>query len=187
MATLKLRSMWILFLIFIFILGFILPVQAQDQQNSPGKIKLLYQINDPNPIVVKFGLDLVSKHVAAAGGPEKIDVKVVFHGPALYLLKRENMDPELHQKLNALMDKGVKPEVCEVTMKRIHQSLKTLTPGLTLTQPAFGIERIADLQFKGYRFITWAYPHEILMNPRWDGKEMVSLISEYAKLGHLDK
>jgi uncharacterized protein len=181
MATLKLRS-WILFFIFIF--GFLLPVQAQEQQNSPGKIKLLYQINDPNPIVVKFGLDLVSRHLAAAGGPEKIDIKVIFHGPALPLLKRENMDPELRNKINALMDKGVKPEVGEVSMKRIHQSLETLTPGLTLTQPAFGIERIADLQFKGYRFVTWAYPHEILMNPSWEGKEIASLISKYAKLDH---
>ena len=50
-------------------------------------------------------LALINKHIEAEGGPEKIDLVLVVHGPALNLFESEKVDQELKDKLKAVIDR----------------------------------------------------------------------------------
>ena len=84
---------------------------------------------------------------------DKIDIKVVVHGPALMLFDKETVDPALKAKLKKILDIGVKPEMCQVSMKLFKRPLDTLTPGFQATGHPVAVKRIADLQEQGYLYI----------------------------------
>ncbi|HET6675792.1 MAG TPA: DsrE family protein, partial [Nitrospiraceae bacterium] len=66
--------------------------------------------------VAKYALTLINKHIEAEGGPDKIDVELVVHGPALELFEKDRMDAEMTKRFDQLMEKGVKAEMCQVSM-----------------------------------------------------------------------
>ncbi|MFQ5932189.1 MAG: hypothetical protein ACE5MM_07260, partial [Nitrospiraceae bacterium] len=62
------------------------PTSAQAHESfSEGKVKVLYHVDGSDPAVAKYAMALINKHIEAEGGSDKIDVKLVVHGPALSL------------------------------------------------------------------------------------------------------
>ena len=96
---------------------------------------------------------LINKHIEAEGGQDKIDLVVVVHGPALELFDKEGADPVLVKKLKMAIDKGAKPEMCQVSMKLYDKPLATLLDGFIPTKHPVAVKRIADLQEQGYIYI----------------------------------
>src|SRR5215216_2950144 len=92
---------------------------AAPSAESPGKekVKVLYHVDGKDPEVAKYALALINKHIDAEGGPDRIDVELVVHGPALELFERDKMDPEMTKRFEQIIGKGVKAEMCQVTMK----------------------------------------------------------------------
>ena len=87
-----------------------LPV-SQDQVQAAegqGKVKVLYHVDGKDPDVAKYALALINKHIDAEGGPDKIDVELVVHGPALELFEKDRMDPEMTKRFDQIIEKGVK-------------------------------------------------------------------------------
>ena len=118
-----------------------------------GKVKVLYHVDGKDPEVAKYALALINKHIDAEGGPDKIDVELVVHGPALELFEKEKMDPEMTKRFDQIMEKGAKAEMCQVSMKAFGKTVDNLAKGFVATLHPVAVKRIADLQKEGYLYI----------------------------------
>jgi intracellular sulfur oxidation DsrE/DsrF family protein len=117
------------------------------------KVKVLYHVDGKDPEVAKYALALINKHIDAEGGPEKIDVELVVHGPALELFEKDKMDPEMTKRFDQIMEKGAKAEMCQVSMKAFGKTIDNLAKGFVATLHPVAVKRIADLQKEGYLYI----------------------------------
>jgi uncharacterized protein len=117
------------------------------------KVKVLYHVDGKDPDVAKYALALINKHIEAEGGPDNIDVELVVHGPALELFEKDKMDPEMAKRFDAIIGKGVKAEMCQVSMKMFGKTLDNLAKGFVATLHPVAVKRIADLQQQGYIYI----------------------------------
>ena len=132
-----------------------LPV-SRDQvlaADGQGKVKVLYHVDGKDPDVAKYALALINKHIDAEGGPDKIDVELVVHGPALELFEKDRMDPEMTKRFDQIIEKGVKAEMCQVSMKAFGKTIDNLAKGFVATLHPVAVKRIADLQKEGYLYI----------------------------------
>jgi uncharacterized protein len=117
------------------------------------KTKVVYHVNGNDPDLAKYALALINKHIEAEGGPEKIDVVLVVHGPALKLFEARTVDPELKNSLKVIIDKGAQAEMCQVSMKLFGTPLEKLVAGFIPTEHPVAVKRITDLQKEGYLYI----------------------------------
>ncbi len=117
------------------------------------KTKVLYHVDGKDPDVAKYAMALINKHIEAEGGPDKIDIVLVVHGPALKLFEKETVDPALRDKLKVIIDKGAQAEMCQVSMKLFGTPLEKLVAGFKPTEHPVAVKRIADLQKEGYLYI----------------------------------
>ena len=149
------NNRWVSPLIAAFVCLFILfsTAEAASNRDANGRLKVLYHIDGSDAGVAKYAMALINKHMEAEGGPDKIDIKVVVHGPALKLFDRESVDPVLKKKLAMVIAKGVQPEMCQVSMKLFGKPLESLEPGFIPTEHPVAVKRIADLQEQGYIYI----------------------------------
>lgn len=129
-----------------------MPVQAADAP-AGGKVKVLYHVDGKDPEVAKYALALINKHIEAEGGPDKIDIELVVHGPALELFEKDKMDAEMAKRFEQIIEKGVKAEMCQVSMKLYNKTLDNLVKGFVATLHPVAVKRIADLQHQGYIYI----------------------------------
>ena len=118
-----------------------------------GKTKVLYHVDGKDLETAKYAMALIDKHIEAEGGPDKIDIVLVVHGPALQLFEADTVDPELRKKLKTVLDKGAQAEMCQVSMKLFGTPLEKLVAGFKPTEHPVAVKRIADLQKEGYLYI----------------------------------
>ena len=133
--------------------GLLLMVASGVALADSGKTKVLYHIDSKDVETVKYAMALVNKHIEAEGGPDKIDIVVVVHGPALPLFEAETVDPDLKKKLKTVLEKGAQAEMCQVSMKLFGTPLEKLVAGFKPTEHPVAVKRIADLQKEGYLYI----------------------------------
>jgi len=117
------------------------------------KVKVLYHVDGKDPDVAKYALALINKHIDAEGGPDKIDVELVVHGPALELFEKDKMDAEMTKRFDQIIEKGAKAEMCQVSMKFFGKTIDNLAKGFVATLHPVAVKRIADLQKEGYLYI----------------------------------
>jgi hypothetical protein len=122
-------------------------------EQGHAKVKVLYHVDSKDPEVAKYALALINKHIDAEGGPDKIDVELVVHGPALELFEKDKMDAEMTKRFEQIIDKGVRAEMCQVSMKTYNKTLDNLIKGFVATLHPVAVKRIADLQQQGYLYI----------------------------------
>jgi len=120
---------------------------------AKDKVKVLYHVDGKDLEVAKYAMALINKHIDAEGGPDKIDVELVVHGPALELFDKDKMDPELKKRFEQIVEKGVHAEMCQVSMKMYNKTLDNLVKGFVATLHPVAVKRIADLQKEGYIYI----------------------------------
>lgn len=144
-------------LFFIFVVAAMLALPLSQKQTlaaeGQGKVKVLYHVDGKDPDVAKYALALINKHIDAEGGPDKIDVELVVHGPALELFEKDKMDPEMTKRFDQIIEKGAKAEMCQVSMKAFGKTLDNLAKGFVATLHPVAVKRIADLQKEGYLYI----------------------------------
>ncbi len=148
-----LRPLIVLTLALTFLATGISRAESGNHRTADGKLKVLYHIDGTDLAVAKYAMALINKHIEAEGGPDKINLKVVVHGPALHLFDKKNADPELVQKLKMALAKGAQAEMCQVSMKLFNKPLDTLVDGFKPTEHPVAVKRIADLQEQGYLYI----------------------------------
>jgi uncharacterized protein len=121
--------------------------------DGKGKVKVIYHVDGKDPDVAKYALALINKHIEAEGGPDKIEIELIVHGPALELFEKDKMDPEMTKRFDQVIEKGVKAEMCQVSMKAFGKTLDNLAKGFVATLHPVAVKRIADLQQQGYLYI----------------------------------
>jgi intracellular sulfur oxidation DsrE/DsrF family protein len=124
--------------------------QAQAQTHGPEAGKVVYHLADLDKVA--FVLGNIDNHLAGVGGPEKVTIELVIHGPALRAFHASAASPDTAHRLASLVKAQVKPAACIHTMHGQNVTLKELLPGFTVAERG-GVVRLAELQAQGYVYL----------------------------------
>ena len=128
----------------LLILCFSLSVQAED------KMQVVYHVSDLEK--VPFTLGNIRNHIDGVGGPDKVEIVLVAHGPALKAFHDIEANDKVRNGVSALLDQGVEFDACGNTMQAQQVELSDLLPGFVKVDQG-GVVRIAELQAQGYLYI----------------------------------
>lgn len=112
--------------------------------------KVVYHVADIDKVA--FALGNIDNHLAGVGGPEKVTIELVVHGPALRAFHAATASPDTARRLASLVKAQLKPSACVHTMHGQNVTLKELLPGFTIAERG-GVVRIAELQAQGYVYL----------------------------------
>ena len=115
-----------------------------------GAPKVVYHLADAEK--VEFVMGNIRNHFDGMGGPDKVTIALVVHGPALRSFLDSSTDADLRSKLGGLSKKGTSLHACANTMAHMKITLKDLMPGFVLADKG-GVVRLADLQQQGYIYL----------------------------------
>ena len=123
---------------------------TQTQTHGPDAGKVVYHLADLDKVA--FVLGNIENHFAGVGGPEKVTIELVIHGPALRAFHAASASPDTAHRLAGLVKAQLKAAACIHTMEGQHVTLKELLPGFTVAERG-GVVRIAELQTQGYVYL----------------------------------
>jgi intracellular sulfur oxidation DsrE/DsrF family protein len=119
---------------------------------TPGKAiqKVVYHLSEPTR--VNFVLGNIKNHIVGKGGPEKIHIVLVVHGPALEAFVSSKASPDIRRQIEKRSGDGVGFIACGNTMKAQDIGIGDLLAGFAVAEEG-GVVRIADLQEQGYLYL----------------------------------
>jgi uncharacterized protein len=117
---------------------------------APGKSKVVYHLTDLDK--VSFVLGNIKNHYEGVGGPDKVTIALVVHGPALKAFHAASASIDAAKRVAAFAKAGLRLEACGNTMTVQDVSLNDLLPGFVVAE-AGGVVRIAELQSQGYAYL----------------------------------
>ena len=101
---------------------------------------------------VGFVLGNIGNHFKGMGGPDKVHIVLVVHGPALLAFKIGSANADLTGRLKAVADQGVDLGACGNTLDAQKLDVAQLLPGFVRIDEG-GVVRLAKLQAQGYAYI----------------------------------
>ena len=116
---------------------------------TPDKSKVVYHLCDLDK--VNFVLGNIQNHFDGVGGPGKVSIALVVHGPALKSFHAASANPDVKGKL-AGFSKSLELAACGNTLKAQGVTVKDLLPGFVAVEQG-GVVRIAELQSQGYVYL----------------------------------
>jgi uncharacterized protein len=117
---------------------------------ATDKPKAVYHLCDLDK--VSFVLGTIRNHYDGCGGPDRVNIALVIHGPALRAFHVASADPELTRNVGRFSREGLELVACGYTMKVLNIALKDLPPGFVIAEKG-GVVRIAELQSQGYAYL----------------------------------
>ena len=123
---------------------------AKAEPATPDKSKVAYHLSDLDK--VNFVLGNIQNHYEGVGGPDKVTIALVVHGPALKAFHSMSAAPDLAERLQKLAKTGVKLNACGNTMKAQKITLSDLLPGFVEASEG-GVVKLAELQGQGYVYL----------------------------------
>jgi uncharacterized protein len=120
----------------------ITPVSAQQ--------KVVYHLSEPTR--VNFVMGNIKNHIAGKGGPDKVKIVLVIHGPALDSFVASKANPDMKRQIAGRARDGVAFVACGNTMSAQKLALTDMPDGFEIAEEG-GVVRIADLQADGYLYI----------------------------------
>ena len=123
---------------------------AATEGPAEGKPKVVYHPSDLEK--VHFVLGNIQNHLDGAGGPDKVAIALVVHGPALRAFRSREASPDMTQHFGKLAKAGVGFAACGNTMRSQKITLGDLLPGFVAADKG-GVVRIAELQSQGYLYL----------------------------------
>jgi intracellular sulfur oxidation DsrE/DsrF family protein len=112
--------------------------------------RVAYHLADADK--VNFVLGNIENHIAGEGGPDKVRIVLVVHGPALAFFERRKATPDVGRRLSRLASAGVGLAVCGNTMQAQKLDLADLLPGFVRVDEGV-VVRLARLQAEGYAYL----------------------------------
>jgi uncharacterized protein len=112
--------------------------------------KVVYHLSDLDK--VQFVLGNIDNHLAGVGGPEKVTIQLVVHGPALRAFHAAAANPDTARRLASFVKSDVRLNACGNSMRGQNVTLKDLLPGFTVAERG-GVVLIAELQAQGYVYL----------------------------------
>lgn len=128
----------------------VLPVAASANTTADGVQKVVYHLSEPTR--VNFVLGNIKNHIAGKGGPDKVKIVLVVHGPALDAFVASKANPDIRRQIAKRTEDGVGFVACGNTMKAQKLVAADLLAGFDVAEEG-GVVRIADLQQQGYLYI----------------------------------
>ena len=121
--------------------------------DSNAKQKVVYHVNSDDEKLLKAALGNIQNHVNAVG-KEKLDLRVVMHGPGVDLLKIANKNPDFQDKISNLKRQGVHFNVCNNTLvgKKIDYKNDLYDVSKEDIVPS-GVAELANLQSQGFSYV----------------------------------
>ena len=125
--------------------------EAETATAATGAIqKVVYHLSEPTR--VQFVLGNIKNHIAGKGGPDKVRIVLVIHGPALDAFATSKASPDIKRQIEGRAKDGVSFVACGNTMKAQKLALSDMPGGFEIAEEG-GVTRIADLQAEGYLYI----------------------------------
>ena len=118
--------------------------------DTPDAAKVVYHLSDLDK--AHFVLGNIEHHLAGVGGPDKVRIQLVVHGPALRAFHAAAANPITARKLASFVKSDVKFAACGNTMRGQNVTLNDLLPGFTIAEQG-GVVVIAELQAQGYVYL----------------------------------
>jgi len=125
---------------------------ARAETGEPAKDagKVVYHLSDLEKVA--FVLGNIENHLAGVGGPEKVTIALVVHGPALRAFHAAGASQDTAHRVAGFTKSNVAFNACINTMRGQNVTLKDLLPGFTVAERG-GVVRIAELQAQGYVYL----------------------------------
>lgn len=120
------------------------------QAATPDKTKVVYHLNETDK--VQFVIGNIENHFEGVGGPDKVTIALVVHGPALRAFHAASANPDVRGRLASFAKSGVELAACGNTMRSQKVSVSDLLPGFVSVEQG-GVVRIAELQSQGYVYL----------------------------------
>jgi len=123
---------------------------------SPGSAattdgsKVVYHLTDLDK--VDFVLGNIRNHFEGMGGPNKVTIALVVHGPALKAFRSSDAGGDVSKRTDELSKSGLQMHACGNTMRALNITLKDLLPGFVAADKG-GVVRIAELQSQGFIYL----------------------------------
>jgi intracellular sulfur oxidation DsrE/DsrF family protein len=125
------------------------PARAETAGASTGVPKVAYHLADLEKVV--FVLGNIRNHIAGLGGPDKVRIALVVHGPALKAFRVNTPNVAIKSDVGDARAAGVELHACRNTMEAQKLTLGDLLPGFVVAETG-AVVKLAELQSKG-----WAY------------------------------
>lgn len=123
---------------------------SKAQAAAPDASKVVYHLADLDK--VSFVLGNIKNHYEGAGGPSKVKIALVVHGPALKAFQSAAANPIVKQDVDKFRGEGLELNACGNTMKAQKVTVNDLLPGFVAVEQG-GVVRIAELQGQGYVYL----------------------------------
>jgi hypothetical protein len=117
---------------------------------APDQAKVAYHLCDLDKVA--FVLGNIRNHFDGMGGPDKVSIALVVHGPALKAFQSAQANPDLSKRVGEFSKAGLELNACGNTMKATHITLADLLPGFINAERG-GVVRLAELQAQGYVYL----------------------------------
>jgi intracellular sulfur oxidation DsrE/DsrF family protein len=117
---------------------------------EPATTKVVYHLADLDK--VPFVLGNIENHFAGVGGPDKVAIALVVHGPALKAFHLAETNPDMTLRVGTLSKSGLSLHACGNTMRAQKVGLAQLLPGFVVADRG-GVVRLVELQQKGYFYL----------------------------------
>lgn len=126
------------------------PAAARAAASADTVQKVVYHLSEPTR--VSFVMGNIRNHIAGKGGPDKVRIVLVIHGPALEAFAMSKASPDMKLQIEGRAKDGVSFVACGNTMKAQKLALPDMPAGFEIAEEG-GVTRIADLQAEGYLYI----------------------------------
>jgi intracellular sulfur oxidation DsrE/DsrF family protein len=123
---------------------------ASEADPPTGKLKVVYHLADLDK--VHFVLGNIQNHIDGVGGPDKVTIALVVHGPALRAFHAESANWDIAHRVGQFSKAGLELDACGNTMTAQNVTLKDLLPGFISAEKG-GVVRLAELQSQGYLYL----------------------------------
>lgn len=124
---------------------------AEVEKAVPDQVpRVVYHLSDTDK--VHFVLGNMKNHIAGMGGPDKVSIAMVSHGPSLSAFRSDSRDPSVAEDTKLLMEKHVAFFACIHTMNAMKIGLPDLIPGFGVAEKG-GVVKLAELQGQGWLYL----------------------------------
>jgi intracellular sulfur oxidation DsrE/DsrF family protein len=111
--------------------------------------RVVYHLADLDKVA--FVLGNIRNHISGLGGPDKVRIALVVHGPALKSFRAATPNVAIKSDVGSIRGDGVELHACRNTMDAQKISLEDLLPGFVVAERG-AVVKLAELQGQG-----WAY------------------------------
>lgn len=117
---------------------------------TPNVSKVVYHLADLDKVT--FVLGNIHNHFDGMGGPDRVTIALVVHGPALKAFHAADASQDLAAAVAGFSKAGMELAACINTMRSQKITLADLLPGFVTAEKG-GVVRLAELQSQGYVYL----------------------------------